>query len=186
MPTDATFGRLFVVIGDTVAEPSVVGCSLAKALEKSVFVDGAVIDAMVAAGRMPIGVPPTVGGLEQLFTRYAAALTLADVYRANGFDAILSDFITGDYLADFLDLADTGPLHLVVLHPPFDAIERSRAVTAFSDDSEERADAENQWNEIEFNTRRAGLWIDTTALSPTQIVVYILRNLDTATVPPVS
>lgn len=187
MPKDPAFGRLFEVIGDAVAEPALVGRSLAQALQKSVFVDGEIIDSMVTAGRMPIGVPPTVGGLEQLFTRYAAALTLSDVYRTNGFDAVLSDFMAGDYLTDFLDLADTGPLHLVVLHPPLDTVldhDVAHGVSAFGDGFDGDSNAENQWNEIEFNTSRVGLWIDTAAMSPAQIVVHVLRNLGDATVTP--
>lgn len=189
MPEDPALGRLFVVIGDAVAQPALVGRSLAQALQKSVFVDGVTIDSMVTAGRMPIGVPPTVGGLEQLYTRYAAALTLADVYRSNGFDAVLSDFMSGDYLTDFLDLADTGPLHLIVLHPPFDTILESqelRGISAFGDAAGNDPSAENQWNDIEFNTRRVGLWVDNAAMTPTQMVVHILRNLGEATVTPVS
>lgn len=175
------------MIGDAVADPALVGRSLAQALQKSVFVDGETIDSMVIAGRMPIGVPPTVGGLEQLYTRYAAALTLSDVYRTNGFDAVISDFMTGDYLTDFLDLADTGPLHLIVLHPPFDTVLDSQGLRAISASGEGVSDypnAENHWNEIEFNTRREGLWIDTEAKSPAQIVVQVLRNLDEARVEP--
>lgn len=189
VPEDPAFGRLFVVIGDAVAQPALVGRSLAQALQKSVFVDGETIDSMVTAGRMPIGVPPTVGGLEQLYTRYAAALTLADVYRTNGFDAVLSDFMSGDYLTDFLDLADTAPLHLIVLHPPFDTIVQSqelRGISAFGADSGDDSNGENEWNDIEFNTRRVGLWIDNSAMTPAQIVVHILRNLGEATVTPVS
>ena len=68
---------------------------------------------MVAAGRMPLTPEPTVGALEQLFTRWAGALTLADVWCVSGFDVVIADDIIGDYLEDFLDLADTGPVHLL-------------------------------------------------------------------------
>ncbi|MBO1755917.1 hypothetical protein [Allobranchiibius sp. CTAmp26] len=176
-------GRLFVITGAPACGKSTVGRALADALTKSIFVDGAVMADMVAAGRMPMTAEPTIGALEQLFTRYAGALTLADVYRANGFDTVVADDMVGDYLDDFLDLADTGPLHLIVLHPSVDALherELARGTTAYGDGSA----AENVWNEVEFNTKRVGLWIDNSTLTPTQVVVRILRNLDEATVNP--
>ncbi|XAS77779.1 hypothetical protein V3G39_06990 [Dermatophilaceae bacterium Sec6.4] len=178
-------GRLFVVTGLAAAEPTMVGQSLAQALQKSICIDGRNIDAMVTAGRMPVGSPPTVGGLEQLYARYAGALTLAEVYRVNGFDAVVSETAIGEYLADLLDLADTGPLHLVVLHPSRDAVLEHRSSQALSAYGGNES-VENQWNELEFNTRRSGLWIDTSTMTPAQIVVHILRNLRDATVAPVS
>lgn len=180
-PDDA--GRLFVITGAPASGKSTVGQELADALTKSIFVDGAVMADMVAAGRMPMTAEPTIGALEQLFTRYAGALTLADVYRANGFDTVIADDMVGDYLEDFLDLADTGPLHLIVLHPSIDALherELARGTNAYSNGSA----AENVWNEVEFNTKRVGLWIDNSTLTPTQVAVRVLRNLDEATVNP--
>ncbi|UIJ36440.1 AAA family ATPase [Allobranchiibius sp. GilTou73] len=176
-------GRLFVITGAPASGKSTVGRALAEALTKSIFVDGEVMADMVAAGRTPMTAEPTIGALEQLFTRYAGALTLADVYCANGFDTVIADNMVGDYLEDFLDLADTGPLHLIVLHPSVDAVherELARGVNAYGDGSA----TENVWNEVEFNTKRVGLWIDNSTLTPAQVVVRILRNLDEATVAP--
>lgn len=181
-PGDGSMGRTFVVAGARAAGKSTVARALADALVKSVCIDGSVLESMVAAGRMPLTSEPTVGALEQLFTRWAGALTLADVWCANGFDAVIADDIIGDYLEDFLDLADTGPVHLVVLHPSIDALyERQPAKAAFS---AEYASVENLWNEVEFNTPRVGLWIDNSAMTPAAVVVRVLRNLQDATVAP--
>ena len=180
---DGVTGRIFVITGAPGAGKTTVGRALADALTKSIFVDGAVLADMVAAGRMPMTAEPTIGALEQLFTRYAGALTLADVYCANGFDTVIADDMVGDYLEDFLDLADTGPLHLIVLHPSVDAVherELARGTDAYRDGSA----AENVWNEVEFNTKRIGLWIDNSDVTPAQVVVRILRNLGEATVTP--
>ena len=131
---------------------------------------------------MPLTPEPTVGALEQLFTRWAGALTLADVWCVSGFDVVIADDIIGDYLEDFLDLADTGPVHLVMLHPSVDALyEREPAGMAFVT---EQASVENLWNEVEFNTPRVGLWIDNSTMTPAAVVVRILRNLQEATITP--
>ncbi len=177
-------GRVFVVAGARAAGKSSVARALADALVKSVCIDGSVLEGMVAAGKISLTAEPSVGALEQLFTRWAGALTLADVWCANGFDAVIADDIIGDYLEDFLDLADTGPVHLVMLHPSVDALyERQPVTDAFSP---EYASVENLWNEVEFNTQRVGLWIDNSVMTPASVVVRVLRNLQEATVAPVA
>ncbi len=169
-------GRLFVILGSDAGNRAAAGRALAEALTKSIFLDGAALAEIVVAGRMPMTQTPTVGALEQLYTRYAGAITLAEVYRANSFDAVVTDDVVGDQLDDFLDLAEPGPVHLVVLHPDAEAM-RNRA--------EPTADkVEYRWNELEFNTTRVGLWIDDTSTTPAQLVVRILRNLDEARVDP--
>lgn len=178
---DPSRGRLFVIAGARSSGKSGVARALADSLATSVCIDGSVLADMVAAGRMPLTSQPTVAALEQLFTRWAAGLSLADVWCASGFDAVLCEDIVGDYLADFLDLADTSPLHLVMLHPSVDALhERRPAAGAFSS----QPSVENLWNEVEFNTARVGLWIDNSELTTQQVVVQILRNLQESTIAP--
>lgn len=174
-------GRLFVVTGAPGADTSDVGQALADALVKSIFVDGDVLARMVAAGRMPMTAQPTVGALEQLFTRWAGALALADVYCTNDFDTVIAEDIIGDYLSDFLDLADTMPLHLIVLHPSVDTL-HARLSAGGAKAAPDGLIADNLWNELEFNTARLGLWIDNSTLTPPQVVVRILRNPRDATV----
>lgn len=179
---DGSMGRVFVVTGARASGKSTVARVLADSLVKSVCIDGSVLESMVIAGKVPLTAEPTVSALEQVFTRWAGALTLADVWSANGFDVVIADDIIGDYLEDFLDLADAGPIHLVMLHPSVDVLyERQAAGAAFSPG---QASLENLWNEVEFNTPRVGLWIDNSAITPAAVVVRILRNLQEATIAP--
>ncbi|TWP36540.1 AAA family ATPase [Leekyejoonella antrihumi] len=174
-------GRLFVITGAQAAGKSTVGLALAEALSKAVFIDGDLIGNTVVSGKDLITEPATVGAIEQLFLRYAGALTLADVYRTAGFDAVVADNIFGDYLDDFLEIAAPEPVHLVVLHPSIDTIydrDAQRRKNAYRDG----ITVEDLWHTVEEHTSRVGLWLDTTSMSVAQTITRVLRNLNEALV----
>ncbi len=110
-------GRLFLVTGAHASSPSAVGAALARCFERAVAIDGAVFDHMVVAGRDPYAEPPGPEQLRQLFLRWSASIATAETYQLEGFDAVISDSVVGEYLEDFLDLASPETLHLVVLVP---------------------------------------------------------------------
>lgn len=184
MSDDDSPGRLFVVTGIRGSGTSSVGRALAEALPRAVFIDGQTVGETVVSGAEPMSDPPRMAAIEQLLLRYAGSLTLADVYRTGGFDAVIADSIVGRYLEDFLELADPDPVHLVVLHPTADAvIER---------DSQRRGSAyrsphavQQAWTGLEHDTERLGLWIDNSTHTPAKTVTQILRSLDAAFIEPV-
>ncbi|NNG39345.1 AAA family ATPase [Flexivirga sp. ID2601S] len=174
-------GRLFVITGAQAAGKSTVGQALAEGLRKAVFIDGDTIGGMVASGAAGMSQPPTVEAIEQLFLRYAGALTLADVYRAAGFDAVIADNIFGTFLDDFLSIAAPAEVHLVMLTPSVDAIyqrEEGRRKNAYRDGFT----VESLVDSVEHGTRRVGLWIDNTNLSVAQTITQILQRADEALV----
>lgn len=176
-------GRLFVVTGIQGAGKSTVGRALAEALPRAVFVDGDDVGKTVVSGRVGMTQPPTTQGIEQLLLRYAGALTLADVYRAAGFDAVVADNILGSYLEDFLDLADPEPVHLVVLHPSAEVVEQ-RDTDRGGHAYDHGFTVQGLWELLEHKTSRLGLWLDTSKDSPARTVTRILRGLDEALIVP--
>ena len=179
-PATATAaGRLFVISGAQAAGKTTVGRALADALPRSVFIDGDTIGNVVVSGKLLMTQPPRIEAIEQLFLRYAAALTVADVYRSAGFDAVIADNIFGSYLDDFLMIAAPEPVHLVMLTPSIDVV-RAREVARDKNAYRDGITVEGLVDTIEHDTFRVGLWIDNTALSPGQTVTQILRRVGEA------
>jgi chloramphenicol 3-O-phosphotransferase len=111
----------------------------------------------------------------------AASLTLADTYRSAGFDAVIADNIFGELLDDFLDFAEPERVHLVVLHPSQVVVtrrEEERGMDAYRNGFT----IAGLWESLEHDTRRAGLWLDTSELTVEATVRAILERLDGAVV----
>ncbi|MBB2890298.1 AAA family ATPase [Flexivirga oryzae] len=172
-------GRLFVISGAQAAGKTTVGQALADALPRSVFIDGDTIGNVVVSGKALMTQPPRIEAIEQLFLRYAGALTVADVYRSAGFDAVIADNIFGSYLDDFLMIAAPEPVHFVMLTPSVDVI-RAREISRGKNAYRHGFTVEGLVDTIEHDTFRVGLWIDNTSLSPGQTVTRILRRTEEA------
>lgn len=174
-------GRLFVISGAQAAGKTTVGQALADALPRSVFIDGDAIGDFVVSGKALMTEPPEVEAVEQLFLRYAGALTVADVYRSAGFDAVIADNIFGTFLDDYLMIAAPEPVHLVMLTPSaaiIQAREAERGKNAYRDGFTVEALVRT----IEHETQRVGLWLDTTTMSVGHTVLQILRRTGEALV----
>lgn len=175
--TDGPAGRIFVVTGAPSSGKTSAGRALAEALPKAVFIDGPTLEQFVVTGQAQMEEPPSVEQIEQVLLRYAAALTLADVYRAGGFDVVIADDLIDERLEDFLELADPEPIHLVVLHPSAEAL-------AERGDRLDIGTATGLHNLIEHHTPRIGLWIDNSVTTVPMTVLTILRGLDEALIEP--
>lgn len=170
-----------MISGAQAAGKSTIGRALADRLPRAVFIDGDAIDDFVVSDRAPMTEPPTTPAVEQLFLRYAGALTVADVYRSAGFDAVIADNIFGTFLDDYLAIAAPESIHFVMLTPTADAIrarEHARGKNAYRDGFTVEALVES----VEHGSRRVGLWIDNTDLSVTQTVSQILAHSEAALV----
>ena len=110
-------GRLFLVAAADQAPAAAAALALALRLPRCVLVEGSVVDAMVVSGRPSVN----AGSLEEterLLLRWSACLAVAETHLLEGYDAVVTDAVTGDHLDDFLDLAAPEPVHLVVLDAP--------------------------------------------------------------------
>jgi len=179
--TSGGTGRLFVISGAQAAGKTSVGQALAGALPRSVFIDGDTIGNVVVSGKALMTQPPQIEAVEQLFLRYAGALTVADVYRSAGFDAVIADNIFGSYLDDFLMIAAPEPVHFVMLTPSIDVI-RARELARNKDAYRDGVTVEGLVDTIEHDTFRVGLWIDNTTMSASQAAARILRQAKEALV----
>lgn len=179
--TSTQIGRLFVISGAQAAGKSTVGQALADALPRSVFIDGDSIGNFVVSDKALMTEPPSVEAVEQLFLRYAGALTVADVYRSAGFDAVIADNIFGTFLDDYLMIAAPEPVHFVMLTPSaaiIESREAGRGKNAYWDGFT----VEGLVRSIEHETTRVGLWLDNTTMSVGQTVLQILRRTGEALV----
>src|ERR1700678_296853 len=80
---------LFVISGIPASGKSTVARLLAGRLERSVYVPGDTIRAMVISGRAEMAPGAGDPELHQLLLRYEGALAIADVYLRAGFDVIV-------------------------------------------------------------------------------------------------
>ncbi|YAL84170.1 phosphotransferase [Dermacoccaceae bacterium W4C1] len=168
-------GRLFVITGVQAAGKTTVGEALAATLNKSVFIDGDTVGNMVVSGSAPMTDPASPEAIEQLLFRYAGALVLADTYRAAGFDAVVTDNVFGEFMEDYLEIAAPETLHLVMLHPSVaqvQAREDGRRKNAYRDG----ITVQGLWDQVEHHTPRIGLWLDTSEMTVSDVVLEIIRR----------
>lgn len=119
MNDDEPRGRLFVVTGSTRAERVSVASAVAARLERSIVFDCAMFEELIVSGAQPSAPgaadPLHLGRIRQLLLRWSAGLAAAETYQLEGFDAVVTDELSGARLEDFLDLAAPETVLLVVL-----------------------------------------------------------------------
>jgi hypothetical protein len=173
---------LFVISGISASGKSTVARLLAGRFERGVCVPGDTIREMVVSGRAEMTPDPPAEALRQLTLRYAATLSVAEIYLGAGFDVVVEDVIIGPVLPEFLSLVPVPEFHLVFLDPDAAAIlqrERGRHKVAYGFD---------QWSVLGLQavlrdeTERIGLWLDTTRQSAKQTVDAILSDPDASRV----
>lgn len=139
------------------------------------FIDGDWVMDVVVGGREDMTGDPTPGAVEQLLYRYAGALVLADTYRAGGFDAIIADNIFGEAFVDYLHIAAPELVHMVVLHPSAEIV-RQRDTDRGGNAYRDGITVDGLWDELEHNTPRHGLWLDTSDHRVEDTVLEIIQR----------
>jgi adenylylsulfate kinase-like enzyme len=175
---------LFVISGIPAAGKTTVARLLSRRMKKAVCVPGDTIRSMVVTGLAPMNPNAGETELHHLLLRYRSALAIAAIYLEAGFDAVVEDVIIGPVLGEFLALVPVKELHLVFLNPDAETLrerDRKRTKTAYS---EERWDVHELRGVLRAHTRRLGLWLDTSRLTPDQTVDEILADLDASLVRP--
>lgn len=133
---------------------------------------------IVSGGVSPEGDTWSAEARRQLRLRLHNACVLAESFAAAGFDAVVDDIVTGDRVGHLLEELP-GPFAMVTLAPTWESlVARWRAMhSPFVD----------QWAWMEADlarTERLGLWLDTTAMTPNQVVDQIHAQFDKALVIP--
>ncbi len=176
-------GRIVVIAGLPGAGKTTAARALAEQLDNAAHVEADEMQRLIVSG----SVWPEAGEVSataevQLRLRLRHACLLARSFAEHGFDAVIDDIIIGNRVDHLLQELRGIEFHLVTLVvDPEVLIDRWRTMgSPFID--------EWQWMhaEIQVNTRRLGLWLDTTDESPDEVVTHIVARLDEAVVDPVS
>lgn len=175
-------GLLIVVSGATASGKTTIGHEIALRRDRAIHIDGDFIQSLVVSGSITMDIPPPPGALEQLRLRFRAALSLANLYRNEGFDAIVSDNLFEDEAQRFLVSArqshPSRSVYFVMLNPSIEAIWQrynqrpGGGYTANLTPEVLKAAVER--------TVRVGLWLDNSSQSAAQTADEVLRRLPEA------
>ena len=109
-------GRLLLVTAARAQARAALASAVATRLGRAVLVDGTALELAVTAGDAAgWDEPPTSEQLRMRLLRWSAALSVAETYQLEGFDAVVAEDALGDRLEDFLDLVEPEPVHVVVV-----------------------------------------------------------------------
>lgn len=164
---------LFVISGTQGAGKSTVARLLAGRFERGARVSADALQRMiVAGGRWPEGRTMSPEAEQQLRLRLKHACLLGRSFVSAGITAVLDDIVIGDRLDHLVEELAGSRFVLVMLTPRAEVVrarEASRGTMLWE-----------QWEwldeVIRTGTRRIGLWLDTSELTPEETVDEILRR----------
>jgi hypothetical protein len=176
---------VWLIAGAQASGKSTTADLLARRFERGVHLRGAQLYRWAVTGWVqPFdGDEPEARRLLDL--RYRLSATLAEEYATAGFTTVAQDTIYGDDVTTWLGRI-SGPRHLVVLHPTVDAIadrDRHRIDTTGKVAYSDAFTVDDNVRAVEL-IPRVGLWLDTSAMTPDDVVDEVLRRADEARVGP--
>ncbi len=172
--------RVIVIAGMPGAGKTTAAGLLASRLPRAAHVEADRLQQMIlGGGEWPDGGPvPSDEAGRQLRLRLRNACLLGRSFVEARFTAVLDDIVIGSRVDELLEDLEGVPLSFVMLTPEYQVV-RQRWLAIGSPFADRWA-----WidEEIRERTRRIGLWLDTTELTPEETVEAILGRIDEAAV----
>ncbi|MDF1814194.1 MAG: AAA family ATPase [Verrucomicrobiales bacterium] len=166
--------QIIVVSGLPGVGKSTTARALAQCFDRAAHVEADRLQDLIVTG----AAMPGLDGInsrarQQLELRLTNACLLARSFLEAGFTAIIDDIVMGPVFEDLRRHLDGVSFTFVMLMPDFDYIKQRWM------DMESPFAEHWDWidDEIRNKTERIGMWLDTTALDPTQTVDLILERL---------
>ncbi len=165
---------MFLITGPSGAGKSTVARRLAARFVRGVHVESDFFRRSIVSGRHEMTPQLSPDAVSQLRLRYRLAATVANAYFEAGFTVAMEDVIAGPLLAECAELLQGRPLHIVVLMPSIEAVERrdrSRAGSGYDHWSPDQL-----YEGFLEHTPRIGTWLDTSNETPDETVDRILAS----------
>lgn len=175
--------KVVLITGVQAAGKSTLAPLLADRLgPPSMALEGDVFYSAVRAGHARMAPDPDPEAVRQLRLRYEASALVANHYAAAGFDVVIADVVLGQEVTAWMERITSAERHLVVLNPGPEVVvarERGRGGNSYRDwdhGSGSAADGVRTLQEFLEQGPRRGLWLDTSALDPSQSIEAILAD----------
>jgi cytidylate kinase len=170
---------VWLITGAQASGKSSVAEALAQRFERSVHISGGQFYRWAVRGWMHFDSADQAEARRLLDLRYRLSAMVADEYAAAAFTTVVQDNIYGVDVEAWIRRVRSRPLHLVVLRPTVDALERRhearRERTGKVAFRAGYAAAEND-RDVATTSRELGVWLDTTSQSVEETVDEILAR----------
>lgn len=174
-----TEARIIVLSGLPGAGKTTTARLLAETLPRAAHVEADEMHKLIRSGKQwPEARDMSEEANRQLRLRLHNACLLGRSFAAAGFSATIDDILIGDRIDHLFAEMGDHPFHMVTLLPSFDSVvARWKAIGSPYVEAWSWMD-----EEIRYRTERVGLWLDTTSMTPEEVVADIIARGDEAAV----